>query len=46
VPLRVPLRLRLRAVTGLAVMVVLLGAVTAAVVVALMLVGAQLLSNF
>jgi hypothetical protein len=46
VPLRVPLRLRLRAATGLMFMVVVLGVITAAVVVALALAGAQVLSNF
>ncbi len=46
VPLRVPLRARLRAATGLVFMVILLGTVFAAVVVVLALAGAQALSNF
>ncbi len=46
VPLRVPLRARLRAATGLVFMVILLGTVFAAIVVVLALAGAQALSNF
>jgi hypothetical protein len=46
VPLRVPLRLRLRAATGLVFMVMVLGFIAAAVVVALALAAGQVLSNF
>ena len=45
VPLRPPARNRLRAVTGLFLLVVVLGTVTAALVVAVALAGASALGN-
>ena len=46
VPLRVPLGTRLRAVTGLVLMIVLLGTIVAAVVAMVALAGAHAISNF